>query len=216
VSWGAVADAVGHCLLVFAFAPVLVALPRWLYFEATNPLNLEDPIVLAFLPARAGVLMLNTFLAGAVQGVVAGIVAGALVSAWAGARGRPSTRAQEILLGAACGTVAACLMVGAVLALEVSEGRPVPSHVGPIAFEIATGAVCGVLAVPTALRLLAGQGRARRRRPSSSAPRRSSRRSTPFDERCANRDPMPIGICPTTSNVSRSRMQNFLHRIEPR
>src|SRR5690606_22166745 len=49
------ADAVGHCVLVFAFLPTLAALPSWLAFEARNPLNASDPLVLVFLPVRGAI-----------------------------------------------------------------------------------------------------------------------------------------------------------------
>ena len=154
---GGIADAVGHCVLIFAFVPVLAALPRWLSFEANNPFNLEDPIVLAFLPVRAAIVALNEFIVGFLPGILAGLINGGLVAAWVALRGRPATRGQEIGVGAACGVLGAGLMVIAGSAYEVSQGRPAPSRLDAVAFELASGTVCGMLAVSTAIRLLTAQ-----------------------------------------------------------
>jgi hypothetical protein len=148
-SWAAVADAVGHCLVVFAFVPTLAALPRWIGFELRNPFNAEDAIVLAFVPVRAAILLVNTFLAGVVQGVLAGVVAGATIAAWVRARGRPATWQQRLLLGAASGAIGACVMLLLLVAVEGVELRA-----GAVAFEAGSAAVCGMLAAPTAMRLL--------------------------------------------------------------
>lgn len=153
-SLGGVADAVGHCVLVFAFAPTLAALPAWLYFEAHNPLNLQEPVVLTFVPVRGAILLLDAFAAGVSEGVLAGAIHGILVSAWASWRGRVSTRRQRIGLGAIGGALAACLMIFAQVSVGVVDLGQLASHGGVVAFEIVSGMLCGLVATPTALRLL--------------------------------------------------------------
>ena len=94
-SWLGIADAVGHCVLVFAFLPALASLPAWLYFEAGNPLNREDAVALTFVPVRGAILLLHAFRAGVVPGVLAGLVDGVLVCAWVGRRGNPAKRCRD-------------------------------------------------------------------------------------------------------------------------
>ena len=72
---GAIADVVGHCVVVFAFVPTLAVLPGWLHAEATNALNWHDPIVLAFLPVRGMVALWSAFGAGLVPGIIGGLIA---------------------------------------------------------------------------------------------------------------------------------------------
>jgi hypothetical protein len=152
-SWGAVADAVGHCVLVFAFVPPLAALPRWLSFEINNSLNVQDPIVLAFLPVRGMLLLVNAFRAGLVPGVMAGAIEGGLLWAWL-ARGAASTRAQRIVVGAVTGALAACAVVLVSVVVAAANTGPRTGR-DAIAFEIASGVLCGMIAAPTALRFLA-------------------------------------------------------------
>jgi hypothetical protein len=149
-SWGAVADAVGHCVVVFAFLPALAVVPRWLYFEATNALNRSEPVVLVFLPVRGFLRLLNGFAQGAAHGVVAGVIAGIVLSA-ALMRWRAADGWRRAVLGAASGAVAAAL---AALLLRVAglDGLRAPGDRATL--QIALGALCGVIAVPTAVRLL--------------------------------------------------------------
>lgn len=154
-SWRRVADAVGHCVLVFAFVPALAPLPGWLVFEATNPLNVQDPIVLSFVLVRGINLLLNAFFAGIVPGVLAGTIEGALLCGWPSTRAPASTRRQRCMVGAVSGALAAGLMVLAVMAGEAFVRRPRTWAGGAIAFEVISGVVCGMLAAPTAIRLLA-------------------------------------------------------------
>jgi hypothetical protein len=175
-SWAAYADAVGHCMVVFAFVPALAALPRWLSFEATNRLNLEDPLVLVFLPVRGVILLLNEFRDGAVPGVLAGVLDGLLLCAWVAWRPEALPLARRAVVGAISGLVAAGLMVAGTLA-AADRSQPVPMVA--ILFEIASGAVCGTIAAPTAIRLLTASATAPAYpRPSSSARPPSSRADT--------------------------------------
>jgi len=148
---GRFADAIGHSVLVFAFLPTLVSLPSWLRFEATNGLNLTDPVVLAFLPVRGAILLLHAFQAGAVPGVLAGIVHGLLVCALA--RTLETSRGVAAAAGAVAGALAALVVV------LVTAGRiGIASLAGaPVLFELASGIVCGAIAAPTAVRLARGR-----------------------------------------------------------
>lgn len=157
-AWGACADALGHCVLVFAFLPTLAALPRWLAFEATNTLNLHDPVVLAFLPVRGALLLLSALDEGLVPGIVAGVIAGLLVCAWTARQPAPRTPASRLLLGAAGGFCAAGLMLLATIGWARASGRSLTVPPTTLAFELASGAVCGLVAISGALRL-AHQGR---------------------------------------------------------
>jgi hypothetical protein len=152
VSWLAVADVVGHCLFVFVFVPALTAIPAWVRFEVTNPLNIRDPIVLSFLLVRGFRVVLDAFYAGLVAGVVSGGIAGVLmcVVAWSGVN--VTTRPKLYAIGAITGGVAACLMIVAVVAIQGLAGHA--GVWGTIPFEIASGLVCGALSAPTAVRLL--------------------------------------------------------------
>lgn len=150
-SWGAVADVVGHCVLVFAFVPPLAELPRWLAFEASNPLNGQDPIVLAFLPMRGLILLLGAFSAGLTQGMLGGVFAGLLLSVLLSRQGGTATLGRRLGLGALGGALAASLAVGTLLAPRLAD---LAAHAGQVGFEIVLGMVCGVLAAPTASRLL--------------------------------------------------------------
>src|SRR2546429_1296091 len=108
--WRAVADAVGHCVLVFVFAPLLAAVPGWLRFEARNPLNFSDPMVTLFIPARGMRALLAAFEAGVDAGVLSGLMSGLLVCAWVWSRGPIATSPQRMLLGALGGAAASILM----------------------------------------------------------------------------------------------------------
>lgn len=149
-----VADAIGHCVLVFAFVPTLVALPEWLWVEVTNPLNLHDPVVLAFALVRGCNILLDSFAAGVVPGLVAGVVDGILVSAWVLTQDRVSTTPRRLALGAVAGAVAGAAAVLVVIAREALRTGHLAVPTVLILFGIASGVVCGVLAAPTAVRLL--------------------------------------------------------------
>ena len=148
---GRFADAIGHSVLVFAFLPTLASLPSWLRFEATNGLNLTDPVVLAFLPVRGVILLLHAFQAGAVPGVLAGIVHGLLVCALA--RTFEASRSVVAAAGAGAGALAALVVV-----LATAGRIGLASLAGaPVLFEIGSGIVCGAIAAPTAVRLARGR-----------------------------------------------------------
>ena len=155
-SWRGVADAVGHCVLVFAFLPPLLSIPAWLAVEARNPLNLQDPVVLAFLPVRAMNVLLNEFRAGVVAGVLAGAFDGVVLALWRSAGRHPPTRLQCVVVGVTAGALAAVLMLVAVAAFETVRGDHVAWPLGTLAFELASGMACGAIAYPTAVRLLNG------------------------------------------------------------
>ncbi len=153
-SWGGIADAVGHCVLVFAFAPTLAAIPSWLVREVHNRLNADDLVVLAFLPVRGLVVLLNAFAVGAPQGVLEGVLAGVLVVMWCAGRGVGATWRERSLLGAICGMSAAGALIGAVVAWQAVRPGPTTFPAAAVAFEIGSGMACGMLAVPGTLRLL--------------------------------------------------------------
>lgn len=153
-SWLAVADAVGHCLLVFAFVPTLTVLPRWLWFELTNPLNLHEPIVLAFVLVRGFKAMLDAFADGVVAGVVSGSIDGVLMWAVAASGAALTPRAKQYAVGAATGAVASGLMIVVVAVAQGAAGQARVWGASAIAFELAAGLVCGAIAAPTAVRLL--------------------------------------------------------------
>ena len=152
-TWGAIADALGHCVLAFLFVPTLAALPRWILFELGNPLNREEPVVLAFVPVRGAVLLLNRFHEGLLPGLLAGLLAGILLCLWVWWMGSPSLRIRRLGLGALAGAVAAALTVLGTLAFAALQGRPSAVPAAVVAFELASGALCGTIAGPTALRL---------------------------------------------------------------
>ncbi len=166
------ADAVGHCVLVFAFLPPLAAVPRWLAFEATNALDVRDPLVLLFLPVRGVILLLNAFRDGVVPGIFAGVLNGLALGAWATWRGADATRARRLALGAVAGCAAAGVMV--VVTLMVIGDRSQPLPLGAILFEIGSGVVCGAIAAPRACDLLNAAPAPADPRPRSSARPRSS------------------------------------------
>ena len=152
---GAIADAIGHCLLVFTFVPALTVVPGWLLFETGNAQNLRDPVVLSFLLVRGVHTMLDAFYNGIVPGVVSGIIDGLLVCVWLRSGDRAPTRWQLYAGGAICGAIAAGLMIGVVAAQQLLAGEARTWGAGAVAFEIGSGLVCGALAIPTAARLLA-------------------------------------------------------------
>lgn len=154
-TWGAVADVVGHCVLVFVFVPTLVELPRWLAFEAQNPLNRRDPVVLTFLPLRGLVLLLTAFSSGLAQGMLAGVLAGLLLSRY----GRGSTSLRRLAIGALGGALATCVVVGMMMARGPREGADIAARGGQVVFEIGLGMVCGMIAAAGAARLLEGDQR---------------------------------------------------------
>jgi hypothetical protein len=154
-SWRAIADAVGHSVLVFVFVPTLAALPGWLRYEFANPLVFTDPMVTVFTPVRGLRALLNGFDEGMNAGLLAGLLNGVLVCAWAWSRGAPATRRQRLLLGAGGGAVAGALMAATMLAIHAVRAGELVIPFVPVAFEIGSGVVCGVVAGPTMLRLLA-------------------------------------------------------------
>ncbi len=153
-SWRAVADAAGHCMLVFAYAPALVAIPLWLWFELHNPANLHVPVILAFAPIRGFLLLLDAFQLGAAAGASAGCLHGFFLSAWRWTHDGISTRRQRLVLGALGGVLAASLVMTMRLLLPIFRGGS-PPPVDEIASGIAIGLLCGLLSTSTALRLLA-------------------------------------------------------------
>ena len=160
-----VAEAVAHCVMIFAFLPALIVLPDWLYFEVTNPLNFREPIVLAFVPVRGLDVLLDSFISGIVPGLVAGTIDGLLVSAWVRSRGRVATLLQRIVVGATCGALAGCAAVLVVILRELWKGKELTSTGVAIAFGIASGALCGTVAAPRAIAFLTAPARARRASP---------------------------------------------------
>jgi hypothetical protein len=152
---GACADAVGHCVLIFAFLPTLASLPAWLAFEAQNPLNLSDPVVLIFLPVRGAILLLHAFRAGVANGVLAGLVDGLLVWVWVRRYGLPSPAGRAPALGAVGGALAALIVVIAKLVGPALQAPLTASLLAPIAFELVAGVVCGLVAAPRAAHLAA-------------------------------------------------------------
>jgi hypothetical protein len=169
-SWGAVADAIGAGVLVFAFAPILASVPWWLSFEATNRLNARDPVVLAFVPVRGIVFLLDAFRDGAVQGVVAGAIFGVLCCVWTAWRSGLPPQRERIALGATTGALAAGVMLLLTVPLGiVAPGRPpasgaigeVPAFAGlravrTVSFEVVAGMLCGMVAAPMVLGLASG------------------------------------------------------------
>jgi hypothetical protein len=150
----AIADAIGHCVLVFAFLPALAWLPGWVYFELRNPLNLEDVVVLTFIPVRGAILLLSAFGQGVVPGSLAGIACGVLLVAWDARGTRRDGRGGRVLVGAAAGVAAAALVVAATLAIAIARTGATELPWVAIAFELGSGLACGAIAGPTAMRLL--------------------------------------------------------------
>jgi hypothetical protein len=151
----ALADVVGHCVLVFAFLPTLAVLPAWLAFEMRNPLNVDDPVVTTFLPVRGAILLLRAFREGVVTGVLIGLVAGLLLWSWWRWRGDPGAPLSRLALGGVLGVVAAALVTATSILVARVQGRTAEVTLATLAFEIGAGLVCGVVAAPTALRLAA-------------------------------------------------------------
>jgi hypothetical protein len=152
---GAIADAIGHCLLVFTFVPALTVVPGWLLFEGGNARNLHEPVVFSFLLVRGVHTLLDAVYTGIVPGVLTGIIDGLLVCVWLRSGGRARAGWQLHAGGAICGAIAAALMIGVVAAQQLLAGEARTWGVGAVAFEIGSGLVCGALAIPTAARLLA-------------------------------------------------------------
>ena len=140
-------------MLVFAFVPTLAALPRWLYFETTNRLNLEDPVVLVFIPIRGIVLLLTAFRDGVVQGLIAGLIDGVLMAFWLLRWGHVASLTRRIIWGALCGAVAAIGMVLLGAAVGIFESAQLIARPAAVGFEIGSGIVCGMIAAVTASRL---------------------------------------------------------------
>jgi len=151
-SAGAIADAIGHCLLVFTFVPALTVVPGWLLFESGNALNLREPVVFSFLLVRGVHTALDAFYTGIVPGVLTGLIDGLLVSAWL--RSRAPTRSALYAGGALRGAIAAGLMIAVVAAQQLLAGEARTWGAGAVVFEIGSGLVCGALAIPGAARLL--------------------------------------------------------------
>lgn len=151
-SLGAVADAVGHSVLVFAFLPALAPVPRWLAFELQNPLNRTDPVVLTYLPVRSAILLLNVFWQGLLPGLAAGVINGALF-AMAAVRGDLASRLRAAALGAATGATAAAVMTTIFVAAGLTTTKSLSDPT--LLFELVSGLICGAVAAPTATRLLA-------------------------------------------------------------
>jgi hypothetical protein len=151
-TWGAIADAVGHCLLVFTFVPPLAALPGWLQREAAHALNREEPVVLMFLPVRGVNVLLSAFYAGILPGILSGLATGIVLAAWEPRRGADAPR----LAGAVSGALGAAFSVLVTLVVAVQRGGTWSIPAPAVAFEVGAGLVCGAIAGPTAVRLLRG------------------------------------------------------------
>lgn len=153
---GRSADAIGWCVLVFAFLPTLAALPAWLFFEARNPLNLSDPVVLVFLPVRGAILLLHAFREGVVPGVLAGLVDGLLVCAFVRRFGVPAAAGGRWTVGGVAGALAAVTVVAGILGSGLARGGGLEAALARVGFEVASGVICGTLAAARAMRLAAG------------------------------------------------------------
>jgi hypothetical protein len=150
-SLGALADTVGHCVLVFAFVPALIALPEWLYAEATRAPYLRCALVVGFLPVRAMVALLDAFRAGIVPGAAAGVLDGVLLSLWFRTAGS-ATRPRALLVGGLCGGSAAGVVV---LAAAIAGRGLAALNPAAVAFALAVGVACGMIAAPAAARFWA-------------------------------------------------------------
>ena len=153
-SWRAIADGVGHSVLVYVFVPTLAALPGWLRYEIANPLNFNDTMVTLFIPARGLRALLNAFQDGMNAGLLAGLLNGALLCTWVWSRGAPSDLRQRLLLGAGAGAAASFLMAATMLTINAVRAGELVIPFVPVAFEVCSGVVCGVIAVSTVIRLL--------------------------------------------------------------
>jgi hypothetical protein len=138
-------------LVVFAFVPVVAALPGWMLSEARNALNWQDPVVLAFVPVRGVMALLDAFADGVVPGGMAGTFAGLLLTGWSLTGRRTDPRLQRIVVGAAAGMLAAAMVVTIVAAHMMLAGHALALPALPTAFELGSGATCGAIAAPTAL-----------------------------------------------------------------
>ena len=153
-SWGGIADAIGHCVLVFAFLPVLAPVPSWIAFEVSNPLNARDPVVLSFVLVRGVNLLLDTFRARAAIGVLSGAVAGITMSAWVWTGRGLATTAARIGLGAVSGIVGTVGAFIVQLGIQAFGGAERAAwSTTAVMYEMLFGLLCGMIAAPTALRL---------------------------------------------------------------
>lgn len=145
-SVGAVADAIGQSLLGFAFLPPLAALPAWLAREAVDDLNRQDSIVLAFLPARGLLAILDAFSSGLPQRLLAGLLTGVVLSALLPRRGSVA-RARIATTGLMCGAVAtglSLLLLPLLPEVMAANGEPLR--------DLVSGALCGLLVAPAVYR----------------------------------------------------------------
>jgi len=160
-AWAETADVLGHSVLVFVFLPLLVALPEFVSYEIRNPYNYSDPVVLALLPGRALRALVNAFAAGVIPSSISGALYAASLCAWAWARPLPSTLGSRLAVGALLGLLAGLLSVVAVVAIQFGREGVTNAPWIAIAFETGSAAVCGAVAAPAALRMVAaGQARA--------------------------------------------------------
>lgn len=150
-SCGTVADAVGQCVVVFAFLPPLTGLLRFFAIEADNSLNLQDPIVLAFVPVRALFVLLDSFAVGLLPRCMTGVLHGAFVSAWLLAYGGAITRRQSLVVGASSGALAAAVILAAE-ALGSFAAEPMGSRT--VVVQILFGIGCGIVATVGTVRRL--------------------------------------------------------------
>src|SRR4029079_8512491 len=119
LGWRAVADAVGHSVLVFVFLPTLVGLAGWLLYEARNPFNFSDPVVTLFLAGRGLRAALNAFDAGLHAGALAGFLNGLFVSACVASRGGDVTARQRWVVGAGIGAAASIVMAVVLIGIQI-------------------------------------------------------------------------------------------------
>lgn len=148
-------------MLVFVFLPTLASLPSWFRYEMSNPLNFDDPMVTLFLPARFLRALLNAFSDGMNAGLLSGVLNGGIVSAWVWFRGAPEALRERLQLGAGAGAIASALMATTMLTINAASAGQLVLPFVPIAFEISSGIVCGLVAIPKMLRLLDPPGATR-------------------------------------------------------
>jgi hypothetical protein len=155
-TWGALADAVGYCVVVFAFVPPLAVFPGWLVGELGNRLNAEVPLVLGFAAVRGVNAYLSAFYVGALPGVLTGVANGTLLAARTTWLGPPPSASAGVRAGAVTGALAAGGVTLATAALSALGMVSATMSRWTVGFEIAAGMVCGALAAPRVLRLLRG------------------------------------------------------------
>lgn len=146
---GVAADAIGHCVLVFAFVPILAVLPNWLRLELGDPVA-RAPMAVVFLPVRLVVTLLQAFTDGVGPRVVVGLVAGGLLWSWLAFGARDVRTLAAVGAGILCGLAAA----GVVMLAALAQGQSGTLAASPVLQHLGTAALCGAIAAPTAARLV--------------------------------------------------------------